>query len=82
MRSDSQSSGNAESDIRELSSTSGKRPIGECRGRAGQCGTNGIDATEGRTCKSEDGARHSKKKRRRNLHGIVCEFGKSESGGS
>ena len=61
MRSDSQSSGNAESDIRELSSTSGKRPIGECRGRAGQCGTNGIDATEGRTCKSEDGARHSKK---------------------
>jgi len=47
MRGDSQSPGNAESDIRELSSTSGKRPIGECRGRAGQCGTNGIDAAGG-----------------------------------
>lgn len=67
MRSDSQSSGDAESDIRELGSASGKRPIGRCRNQAGQCGTNGIDAPEGRACKSEDGARHSKKS-----SGVLC----------
>ena len=60
MRGDSQSSGNTESDIGELGSASGKRPIGGCRSQAGQCGTNGTDAPEGRACKSEDGARHSK----------------------
>ena len=48
MRSDSQSSGDAELDIRGLGSASGKRPIGVCRSQAGKCGTNGIDTTEGR----------------------------------
>lgn len=61
MRGDSQSSGDAQSDIRELGSASGKRPIGGCRSQAGKFGTNEIDATEGRACKSEDGAQHSKK---------------------
>ena len=60
MRGDSQSSGDSESDIRGLGSTSGKRPIGVCRSQASKCGINGIDATEGRACKSEYGARHSK----------------------
>lgn len=61
MHGDSQSSGDAELDIRELGSASGKRPIDRCRSQADQCGTNGIDATESGACKSEDGARHSKK---------------------
>ena len=64
---DSQSSGDAESDIRELGSAGGKRPIGRCRSQAGQCGTNGIGATEVRACESEDGARHSKKS-----DGVLC----------
>ena len=67
MRGDSRSSGNAQSDIRELGSASGKRPIVGYRSQAGECGTNGIDATEGRACKSEDGARHSKKS-----DGVLC----------
>ena len=28
-----------------------KGQLASCRGQAGKCGTNGIDATEGRSCK-------------------------------
>lgn len=37
------------------------------KGATSKCGTNGIDATEGRACKSEDGARHFKKS-----DGVLC----------
>lgn len=55
MRGDSQGAGDTQSDIRELGSTGGERPIGGCRSQAGKRGTNGIDATEGRASKGEYG---------------------------
>ena len=67
IRGDSQSAGYPQSDIRELGSTGGERPIGGCRSQAGKCGANGIDATESRACKGEAGARHSKKS-----DGVLC----------
>lgn len=67
IRGDSQSAGDTQSDIRELGSTSGERLIGGCRSQVDKRGTNGIDSTEGRACKGEAGAQHSKKS-----DGVLC----------
>ncbi len=74
MRGDSQSVGYLQSDIRELGSTGGERPIGGCRSQAGKRGANGIDATEGRACKGEAGTRHSKKSDRVLCAGISVKY--------